>query len=153
MSGGKIVTAEASANEAVARRWHMEIFNGKPEVADEILGPGFVFHMPEQDIHGPEETKYLASALGTAFPDLQFTHEDMVSSGNKVAIRWTARGTHRGTYPPPWEVPATGNEIRLRGVDWFHIADGKIAEAWLETNELGVLQQIGAVGGAGEAGQ
>jgi steroid delta-isomerase-like uncharacterized protein len=149
--GGMMATAEATENEALAHRWHMEIFNeGKLEVADEILGSEFVFHMPEQDIRGPEESKQLASALRAAFPDFQITHEDVVSSGNKVAIRWTARGTHRGTYPPPYQVPATGKEIRMRGIDFYHIANGKIAEAWIDLNEAAVLHQMGALSPIGE---
>jgi steroid delta-isomerase-like uncharacterized protein len=140
------MTSQVAENEAVAHRWHMDIFDaGKLEMADEILAPGFIFHMPGQDIRGPEETKQLATAMRTAFPDMQITHEDTVSSGNKVVIRWTARGTHQGTYPPPWEVPATGKEIRMRGIDWYHIDNGKIAEAWIELDDLGVLEQMGAV--------
>jgi steroid delta-isomerase-like uncharacterized protein len=137
---------EATANEALARRWHMDIFNaGNLDVADEILGPGFVFHLPDQDIRGAEEVKQLATLFRTAFPDVRITHEDVIAAGNKVAIRWTARGTHQGEYLPPWRVPPTGKEIRLQGIDWYHIANGKIEEAWIQLDEVGLLQQMGAV--------
>lgn len=101
------MAVETKENEAVARRWHMDIFvAGKLDVADEILGPSFVFHMPDKDIRGPAETKQLATVYRAAFPDLQITHKDVVTSGDKVVIRWTARGTHRGPYPP-WDVDST----------------------------------------------
>jgi steroid delta-isomerase-like uncharacterized protein len=139
------VTAEA-ANEALAQRWHMDIFDaGKLEVAEEILGPDFVFHMPGQDIRGADEVQQLAAAMRAAFPDMQITHEDVLAAGNQVVIRWTARGTHQGTYLPPWEVPPTGREIKMRGIDWYQVVEGKIAEAWIEIDELGMLRQMGAV--------
>jgi hypothetical protein len=50
------------------------------------VGSDFVFHMPDQDIRGPEEAKQLATAMRTAFPDLQIVHEDVVAAGNKVAV-------------------------------------------------------------------
>ncbi len=138
----------ADTNEAVARRWHMDLFEaGKLDVVDEILAPDFVFHLPDQDVRGPEETRQLASAIREAYPDFRITHEDAVASGDTVAIRWTARGTHRGTYPaaPDWEVPPTGREIRMQGIDWYRMAGGKIAEAWIAVDDLGVLRQMGVV--------
>ena len=134
---------EVGANEALAHRWHMEIFHaGRLETADEILGPGFVFHMPNQDVRGVEGTKALANAFRTAFPDLRISHEDAVAAGNRVAIRWTATGTHRGDFNG---VAPTGKQISLRGIDFYRIEDGKIAEAWIDYNVLEILQQMGAV--------
>jgi hypothetical protein len=111
----------------VARRWHSDIFEaGRMNVADEILGPGFVLHMPDQEIQGPNETKQLATALRASFPDLQITQEDVVASGNKVAIRWTARGTHRGPYPA-WDVKITGREIHMRGIDCTRLTTARLS--------------------------
>lgn len=145
------MTTDTAANEALAHRWHMDIFYaGKLEVADEILGPNFVFHMPNQDVRGAEGTKQLATAFRTAFPDLQITHEDAVAAGNNVAIRWTARGAHRGDFNG---VPPTGKAIQLRGMDFRHLENGKIAEAWIDYNVFEILQQMGAVPGPGSAGR
>lgn len=137
------MTTDVAANEALAHRWHMEIFHaGRLETADEILAPGFVFHMPDQDVHGAEGAKQLATALRVAFPDMQITHEDTIAAGEKVAIRWTVRGTHRGDFRG---VPATGKPMRSSGIDLYHLRDGKIVEAWLTWDLHGMLQQIGAV--------
>jgi steroid delta-isomerase-like uncharacterized protein len=139
--------ADTAANEALAHRWHMDLFQaGKLEAADEILAPEFVFHMPAQDVRGPEESRQLAIAFRTAFPDLQIAHEDAVAAGDKVAIRWTARATHRGDFQG---VPPTGKTIKMRGIDFFHLRGGKIAEAWIDFDVLGMLQQMGAVAAPG----
>lgn len=60
----------------------------------------------------------------------------------RVAIRYTARTKHEGDY---LGIPATNKEVTLTGIAIYRIADGKLAEAWLESNALGLLQQIGAL--------
>jgi predicted ester cyclase len=32
----------------------------------------------------------------TAFPDLTFAIDEALAEGNKVTVRWTGRGTHKG---------------------------------------------------------
>lgn len=134
--------SDTAANEALARRWHMEMFQeGKLDVADEILAPGFVWHMPDADVQGAEGTKELVTSFRTAFPDVAIAHEDTVAAGDKVAIRWTARATHQGEFQG---VPATGKEIRMWGIDLFHLREGRIVEGWIDYDLLGVLRQMGA---------
>jgi steroid delta-isomerase-like uncharacterized protein len=135
--------ADAAANEVLAHRWHMELFQeGNLEVAEEILAPDLVFHTPLEDGKGAEGARQLATGLRAIFADLTITHEDTVVGGDKVAIRWTARGTHHGEF---LGVPATGKEIHSRGIDILHLRDGKIAEVWVEWDVLRDLQQMGAV--------
>lgn len=135
--------SDAAANEVLAHRWHMELFqDGKLDVAEEILTPDFVFHTPLEDGKGAEGARQLATEMRAIFPDMMITHEDTVAAGDKVAIRWTSRGTHQGDF---LDVPATGKEIHSRGIDIFHLRDGKIAEVWIEWNLLSDLRQMGAV--------
>jgi steroid delta-isomerase-like uncharacterized protein len=134
---------DTAENEALAHRWHMEIFQeGNLDVADRIVAPGFVFHLPGEDVHGIEGTKQLAAEWNRGFPGASINHEDAFSSGDKVAIRWTAEGTHRGKF---LGVAATGTKVNMHGIDIYRIQEGKIAEAWIEWDVLGVLQQMGVV--------
>ena len=136
--------------EALAHRWHLEVVQeGKLRVADEILAPNSVAHVNGQDLRGIEEAKQLATALRTALPDVQITHHEAIVSGNKVAIRWTSDGTHQGDY---FGVPPTGRRIHVEGLDMFHIRDGKIAEMWIAFDNMGILQQMGAVPQPQQAG-
>jgi predicted ester cyclase len=112
---------------------------------NEILAAEFVFHLPDEDVEGADGARELATLFRAAFPDVRKVHEDAIATPDKVAIRWTALDTHRGNYFPPWNTPPTGKPIHLRGIDWCHIRNGKIEEAWLEADELGALLQIGAV--------
>src|SRR5260370_30587125 len=44
----------------------------------------------------------------SAFPDLTFTVDDLLADGNKITVRWTARGTHKGAL---MDISPTGKEI------------------------------------------
>jgi steroid delta-isomerase-like uncharacterized protein len=136
----------SAENEALAQRFHMDIFQaGNLAVADEILAPDFAMHSPgapSELTYGPEGIKRFATAMRTAFPDLQTTHEDTIAQGDKVVIRWTLSGTHTG----PWlGIPPTGRSFGVSGIDIFRILDGKLAELWQEADTLGFLQQLGVI--------
>jgi steroid delta-isomerase-like uncharacterized protein len=128
--------------EAVAHRWHLEVVQeGNTGLADQILTPDVLIHVNGQESRGVDAAKQLATALKTAFPDIRITHDEVIVSGDRVAIRWTSDQTHGGDY---FGVPASGKRIHIEGLDLFHIRDGKIAAMWIEFDNLGVLQQMGA---------
>jgi predicted SnoaL-like aldol condensation-catalyzing enzyme len=122
---------EEEKNEALALRYHNDIFqNGKLEVADEILSPDFVLHnpvLPGDLRNGPEGAKKYASAIIAAVPDRKLVHDDILTKGDKVLIRWTNSGTNTG---PLFGNPPTGEPYVATGFDLFHILNGKIMEMW-----------------------
>jgi predicted ester cyclase len=64
----------------------------------------------------------------TAFPDVTLIIDDILAEGNKVTVRWTARGTHKGEL---MRIPPTGKEVTLTGISVVRIAGGKVAEHWV----------------------
>jgi steroid delta-isomerase-like uncharacterized protein len=114
------------------------------DVADELLSSDFVIHSsaPGNDIQGPEVAKQFFATLHAGFPDLCFTVEDQIAEGDRVVTRWIAQGTHRGEFQG---IPATGNQIRLTGIDIDRIAGGKVVECWTNVDEFGLMQQLGVV--------
>jgi steroid delta-isomerase-like uncharacterized protein len=130
----------------LARRWHTLFFiEGNFDKAPEVVTEDFVAHITGRDFRGVDGVKEAAMVIRTAFPDVEITHHDVVSTEDRVAIRWTADGTHRGEYVG---VPPTGKRIHVDGVDMFHIRSGKIAELWVAYDNLGMLQAMGAIPGA-----
>jgi steroid delta-isomerase-like uncharacterized protein len=126
-----------------ARRFFEEMQSqGNLTVADDIFASDFVFHTPFGDMHGPEGAKQFVSKLRTAFPDLQVTVKDQIAEGDKVATHWTARGTHQDKFQG---IPATGKQMKIRGIVISQIANGKIIEQWGNPDVLGMMQQLGAV--------
>lgn len=133
-------------NKALARREIEEIFNGSNlDAADEIYAADFVDHdrALSWEMHGPEEMKEYVGIFHSAFPDFRVTLEDQIAEADKVANRWTVRGTHRrefmGLAPTEKEVEFTG--IHISRVN----EEGKLQESWENYDALGLMRQIGAV--------
>lgn len=79
--------------------------------------------------------------LIAAFPDIRWTLEDIVASGDRVAVKFRWTGTHRGAFRGN---PATGLEITNEGMAFYTLRDGRIAGFSLLTDRLGFLQQTRA---------
>ncbi len=66
----------------------------------------------------------------------------MSAEEDKVVGRIVAYGTHEGEL---FGIPATGKSIRVSGIAIWPIRDGQIVEHWHETDELGLMQQLGVI--------
>ena len=132
-------------------RWFgMEDFRDLPEaelektmrkVISELFDPNFVMHTPKGDM--PLEA-YIQYTLGmmTAFPDISFLIDDIVAEGDKVASRFTTRGTHQGPYRG---IPASGKKVDVGGIVIVRYASGKFVEVWRYSDTLGMMQQLGVI--------
>jgi steroid delta-isomerase-like uncharacterized protein len=132
----------AEDNKTVCRRLIDEVVNrGNLALADSIIAPSYVYHgAGGLELRGPEGIKQLVTIYRTAFPDLKMTIDDMIAEGDKVATRWTARGTHRGDLAG---VAATGRPTTVTGIVISRLAGGKIVEEFESFDELGMLRQVG----------
>ena len=117
------------ANKALVRQLFEEVFpGGDPSAVRDLVAPGIIDHdpIPGQPA-GLEGIEYVVSTLHTAQPDLQFSIDDLLAEADRVAIRWTLRGTHTG---PMLGQPPTGQPVQQTAIVIFRIADSKIAERW-----------------------
>jgi len=129
----------------IARRYFEEVWNqGKVDVLDELLAPEYINHTPStgRPPAGPAGLKPIVLAIRRAFPDLHYTIEDVIVTGDAVAIRTTMTGTHEGDF---FGIPPTGKKIKVMQIQIERIKDGRIVEHWRVTDELSLMRQIGAV--------
>ena len=91
---------------------------------------------------GPAGYLAIIEMMRDGFPDIQWSLEELVAEADKVAARFTMRGTHRG---PFLGVPPTGRSITVAALNLYKFADGKVVEKFGQPDLLGLLQQIGAV--------
>jgi steroid delta-isomerase-like uncharacterized protein len=131
-------------NKALARRQVEEVFNKhNPDAVDEFFAPDCVSHnTPPGMPNDREGLKALVAMYVGAFPDLKVTSDFQLAEGDKVVMRWTARGTHSGEL---MGIPATGKRIEITGIGIQRIAGGKIVEEWNESDQMGMMQQLGVV--------
>ena len=130
-------------NMAVVSRIWDEVWNqGAVEACDEIFSEDFFGHLPIMEVHGPEEFKNLVRIYRNAFPDVHFNLDFQVAEEDKVVSRYTWSGTHQGEF---YGIPATGKQVSWTATATFRISDGKIREAWLNTDRWGLMEQFGVV--------
>jgi predicted ester cyclase len=135
--------------KAIVKRNNDEFWNqADMSVADEVFSLDYVRHMPNgRDIRGREAIKQEVAVLRRGFPDLQFTVEDLVAEGDRVAARCTGQGTHRGEY---LGIAPTGKRVPFNCIVVFRIAEGRIVEDWVEA-DVGTMMQELVGGPAAEA--
>ena len=132
-------------DKALIRRFVEELFNqGNTRLADEILAPDFVEHeqLPPGIPNGREGVKAMTSMMRSAFPDFKATIEDILADGDKVVIRMTWSGTHKGEF---MGIPATGKRMSIGVIDIIRITDGKVVEHWGQMDSMSLMQQLGAI--------
>jgi len=122
------VSAEEK-NKALARKFFEEAWGkGNLAAVEEFIAADYVMHpIPSGLPSGPEGTKQAISTYRTAFPDLQVTVDDIFAAGDRVALRWSIRGTHLGDW---LGIPSTGNHMAATGISVYRIAGGKVVENW-----------------------
>jgi len=93
-------------------------------------------------ISGLEELRAGIAGALDAFPDFELSIDDVIAEGDKVAARWTSRGTHQGEL---LGVPPTDKLITQEGMVFYRMSHARIAEVWFYADNLGLMQQLGVV--------
>jgi predicted ester cyclase len=133
-------------NKALAKRWTTGIWDtGNMEAAlaavEEIISPDFVDHaLPQGFPPGVEGLKLQIKVFYTAFPDIHAKVDDVLAEGDKVVVRWSGGGTSRGEF---FGIPPTGRSGTTTGIHIMRVAGGKIVEHWSNSDDLGLMQQLG----------
>ncbi|HVP20994.1 MAG TPA: ester cyclase [Anaerolineaceae bacterium] len=126
------------------RRIFDEAFNvGNLEVVDEVLAPDHHTHITIGGApNGPQGLKLMIAIYRTAFPDLLCTVDDEIVEGDRVAARWTMRGTHKGLFLGN---QPTGRPVEIQGMIFARLGNGRMVEDWTLIDHMGILQQIGVI--------
>jgi steroid delta-isomerase-like uncharacterized protein len=137
-------------NKALIQRFVEEAFNkGNVDVANEVYASTFITHdstIPEGR-GSPKQVKQFVNTYLSAFPDGHTTVEDLISDGEKVAYRWTFRGTHQGEL---MGIPPTGKQVTITGITINRVSRGKVEEQWNNFDQVGMLQQLGVAPAPGQ---
>jgi predicted ester cyclase len=115
---------EAMIRQVVARAWNA----GDLAVVDELFAPDCVDRAPGPGLT-PDRAGYKAGVARwrAAFPDLVFTIDELFADGDQVALRFTVRGTHRGSFG---DLAPTGRAVAVSGMALGRFRDGRLVERW-----------------------
>jgi predicted ester cyclase len=93
-----------------------------------------------------EALKQHIAEAEAAFPNYELVADDLIVEGEKVVLRFTLRGTHRGNF---MGIPATGRQVNVPGIIIYRIDkdknnEAKIVEHWMQIDSMAMMQQLGA---------
>lgn len=133
-------------NRQLMNRFVKFINTANEQLAGELISTEAIFYVPGQPepMRGPAGYLAIIGMMRSGFPDIQWTLEDSVAEGGKVAARFIMRGTHQGTF---FGVPPTGKPIKVQAMNFYRFSNGQIIEEYGQPDMLGLLQQIGALPG------
>ena len=116
-------------NRALMRRIYEEMWNqADPSIAFEIFAQ-------------PEGVERFVNRFLMSFPDLQHIIEEMIAEGDRVAVRFSARGTHTGQW---MGFAPTGKSIHYTGITLARIIAGKITEHHTWWDKASLIEQLEA---------
>ena len=132
-----------SDNIEIITRFEHAFRAGNQAVFDELCDPGLVDHNPAPD-HEPTLAGFRQKVAGFAaiFPDLEEELQDIVAGGDTVATRWVVSGSQQQEF---MGIRATGQVIRVEGMNFYRLKDGRVTDIWTQFDGVGMLQQLGAI--------
>ena len=121
----------SEANKLLLKRWFEQVWNQKSEAAiDEMFSPQGKSHgFSEADsvLVGPEAFKAVHRTFCGAFPDVRVDVEEIVTEGDRVAVRWQVSMTHLGDH---LGFLPSGKKETMAGATFVIVKGNQIAEGW-----------------------
>jgi steroid delta-isomerase-like uncharacterized protein len=136
-------------NIHIVRRWYDNFNNHKLDLNDAIESPDLRVEASGSPgvMNRDQATAYNRQFLD-AFPDLHFDLKDIVAQGDRVAVNWVARGTHKAplTYASTgFSLPPTNRMATVPGSSFFEIRNNKIVHSTGHWDQLSLLTQLGVL--------
>lgn len=130
-------------NKAIVRRIVEDHWNQKNgSLAGELFADEVALYTPDGDLLGVDGAIGLYNAYANAFPDFRLRADDVIAEGDRVVVRYTFLGTHRGQLA---DIAPTGRPANAQGIVIFRLAGGKANEVRFVWDKYALLQQLGAL--------
>jgi predicted ester cyclase len=121
----------SEANKLLVKRWFEQVWNQKSEAGiDEMFSPQGKSHgFPDAEaiLVGPDAFKAVHRTFCGAFPDVHVDLEEIVTEGDRVAVRWRVSMTHLGDH---LGFPASRKKETMAGSTFAIIKGNQIVEGW-----------------------
>lgn len=129
-------------NAAALAKFAEAVNTGKYELFNEVVAADSIDHDPAPgQVPGPQGYRALFTEMRAAFPDMKVEVAHLLADEEAIAFAYTFTGTQNG---PLMGNQPTGKKVKIRGMQISKFKDGKMVERWGSSDQLGMLQQIGA---------
>jgi steroid delta-isomerase-like uncharacterized protein len=138
-------SSAARPNEELVRELYDAVWTrGELDAIPRLVAPKYVVHSDPGDAWDgrtldPSAYRKRVEYSRGAFPDLAFTVDELVAAGERVAVRWSATGTHHGDLRG---FPRTGRRLAFSGQTFYEVKDGRIRGHWQVVDRLGFAEQL-----------
>ena len=139
-----------SENKQLVRQCVNEVLcQGNFDHMEEYFADDYVEHTTAspEDLEGLEAVREHYVEIREAFPDFNVEIQELIAEEDKVIQRSRQTGTHEGEFI---DIEPTGNTVDSQGIVLYRIEDDQIAEAWVQANMMGMMQQLGIIEAPGE---
>jgi predicted ester cyclase len=127
-------------NKALVQKLIEEVDKGNFSIIDELYAPDFEYYGPSNaEPRNLEECKQFLVPIFTALQP-KHTLDDFILEGDKVVTRETLYATHKEEL---FGIPPTGKDIEWSAIAIYQIVDSKIKKIWVDSDMLGIMQQLG----------
>ena len=138
-------TLEVDQRVATAREFVAQVLNGHdPERARDFFTADVAWHGGALGtVNGVDTVVPLLGGFIDALTDIDAAEQEVIASGDLVALRLVVSATHTGDL---LGVPATGRRIQWDAVDIYRVTDDRrISEQWAFEDLAAILSQAGAI--------
>ena len=135
------MSTQTEQNKTIVRRNYETADKNDLTAFSEQLAPNLVLHYP--GMPGPLNREALIQMMNVMFSGLtqrRHVFEDQIAEDDKVATRLTLHAVHTGEFQG---MSATGKQIAMAQTAIHRIRDGKIAEVWISSDDVGMMKQLG----------
>ncbi len=134
---------DKKTNIAAQEAFGEAVNTGNLGALDDLVAADSVDHDPAPGQGpGPQGFRDMFTEMRTAFPDLHIEVEHLTATDDDVAFAYTITGTNDGPFQGN---DPTGKKIKVRGVQIGRFANGKLAERWGSSDQLGMMTQLGHI--------
>lgn len=130
---------------AIIDAW-LNLWNGDLSIAPTLVTPDFHLHAATTDgsdlstLKGPEGLAGWIAQIRAACDVTYAVEVGPIAEANLLAVRWTCTGTYLGGFPGAKAAP--GTPIAFTGTDILRVADGRLAEYWVNSDMHVLLSQL-----------
>ena len=110
------------------------------DAIDELMSPDYRITTAGKVIEGRSRFKAWVAEMQHTIGDATNEHLEIITNatGDRVVSRWISRGRNHGMFG----LPADDRPFAFTGIAIWRVADGRLAECWVERSALELLTQL-----------
>jgi steroid delta-isomerase-like uncharacterized protein len=125
----------------IVTRFELAFRTAGQTTIDELCDPSLIDHNARGEDPTLAAFKEKAAYMKALFPDLEDDLQDIIAGGDTVATRWVLTGSLQQEF---MGIPASGQKIRVEGMNFYRLRDGRVTDMWTQFDGTAMVQQLSA---------